>query len=159
MRAGGAPTAAVVAVFLAAIAILGATTLPTGDLVPVGHPLCVVCGERGSADALLNVALFAPFGAALAFARVPVRRANIISALFSALIVAAQLLVLRGRDANVGDVLCNTLGGAVGAGLVATAASWIAPSDRRSARLAWGWGALTGVVIASIAFLLTPSLP
>ena len=145
-------------VALAVGGILAATTFPTpaADLGRIG--LCLVCGERGVADALLNLLLFAPLGALLWIAGWRAGRIVGGAALLSAAIELAQLLVVAGRDPNIGDVLFNTLGAAAGAGLVASSARWIAPTPARAAALAWTWTALIIASVAATGWLLDPAM-
>ena len=58
--------------------------------------------------------LFAPLGVAIAVRRVSPMKACAAGALFSIAIEAAQLFVVPGRHANLGDVLGNTAGVIVG---------------------------------------------
>jgi len=146
-------------VLLAALPIALATLPPSaGPAEPLGT-LCLVCGTRGAADIILNVALFAPFGAALAFW---LRRERLAPVALGALVsigIETLQLVIPGRDPNPGDVLANTLGAALGAGLVRLAPAWIAPARPRARGL--GAAALlgAGVTVAATGALLRPALP
>ncbi|HET9440606.1 MAG TPA: VanZ family protein [Longimicrobiales bacterium] len=91
-----------------------AATLRSGGETVLDSVWCVACGTRGNADFLSNVVLFTPLGLALALRRTPAFRAILGGLLFSFAIETIQLFVLRGRHANVGDVLANTAGVAVG---------------------------------------------
>ncbi len=145
--------------FLAATVLLiaGAT------LAPAGAPLerefgCIVCGDRGTADALSNLVLFLPFGAALALGGVTAPLAVALGTLFSAAIEAIQL-GLPSRDPSLGDVIFNAGGCAAGWALAVTAAGWARPSPTRSRWLAAAAG-LTGLaVLATTGLLLAPSFP
>jgi hypothetical protein len=53
-----------------------------------------VCGGGGSADALLNIALFVPLGAALLAAGLGASRALTVSVIASAMIEVAQATVV-----------------------------------------------------------------
>lgn len=101
----------------AALAWLGCLTAIT--LTPAGGPesrivsICLLCGERGTADALLNIVLFVPLGLLVG------RRTGLLVALLlglslSATVEAGQLL-LAGRYSNVGDLVWNALGAWLGA--------------------------------------------
>jgi hypothetical protein len=76
---------------------------------------CLVCGERGLADALLNIALFAPLGWWVARGR----------GLTAAVLAGAALSLgveglqggIAGRFSTLGDVVFNTTGAALGAWL------------------------------------------
>jgi len=89
--------------------------LPLGDIVNGirhGHQGLLV---EGIVESVANVALFVPLGAALALREWSIRRVALYAGVLSALIEGAQLLVISGRTASVGDVLLNTLGGVLGA--------------------------------------------
>jgi len=75
---------------------------------------CVVCGDGGAADVLLNVLLFLPLGLALAGLRWPKWGALLFALLLSTSIELFQSKFLVGRDACVGDVLSNTAGAVAG---------------------------------------------
>ncbi len=76
--------------------------------------LCIFCGDRGLADFVLNVGLFVPFGASLAWLGWRVASITILAAAFSGAIEIAQFSLVPGRDATVGDLLANSLGGLLG---------------------------------------------
>ena len=80
---------------------------------------CIGCGELGTLDVLLNIALFVPFGAAFALRHSRAARAIAwatgASLLLSVAIELSQLLIVRGRDPSLSDIVANTLGGSVGA--------------------------------------------
>lgn len=107
-----------------AAALVWAVGLAAVTLTPNGGPVarilsfCLLCGERGTADAVLNVVLFVPLGLLIG------RRRGALVALALGVMVAvgvetAQLL-LRGRYSNVGDLLWNGAGAWLG-GLLAPA--------------------------------------
>ncbi len=142
----------------AALAFIASLTLlPTSDAKRVAV-LCLACGMRGLADAVLNVALFAPLGLALAAGGLRLGQAVPLGALLSLCIEVAQLFI-PGRDASVGDVLTNTLGTALGV-LAWRAAprllSWARPRRRA---LALGVAPLVGLGLTAGALLLLPALP
>jgi hypothetical protein len=90
----------------------GATLFPAG----IEHTeffACIVCGTRGWADALANVLLFAPLGAALVAARRTGARPIAYGCALSCAVELAQT-VIPGRDPSFGDVCFNTLGTAMG---------------------------------------------
>src|SRR2546423_15044685 len=98
---------------VAVAAILVLTLAPDSDR-PLGEHFCLICGTFGGVDAVLNVLLFMPLGLGLAVAGTSPRRAIVSMAVLSALIELAQLLVVPGRDATIGDLLTNSIGGALG---------------------------------------------
>jgi len=124
----------VLAAWLPALAWLTLTPVPRSE--NPDEPMsrwCLVCGDRGTADAILNVGFFVPLGVALANGRLSPLRALAIGAAVSLAVEAAQIVV-PGRYATPGDVLWNGLGalaGLLAAGLavrpVASRSPWAAP--------------------------------
>ena len=100
---------------LIAAVVIGMATLYPTHAVPVsGGSLCVFCGERGLADFLLNVGLFVPLGAGLRWRRVRLWLAAALGLGLTVFIEAAQVTVVPGRDASVGDLVANFSGTVVG---------------------------------------------
>lgn len=99
---------------VAFFAVLGVLTLaPSSATVePVGV-LCLICGSRGSADALLNILLFVPFGWLVA------RRWGVAAAMVAGLSASATVEVLQalipGRYPTLGDLVFNSVGAGLGA--------------------------------------------
>jgi len=119
---------------------------------------CVICGVRGAADALVNLILFVPLGAALLMnGRVGLRAVGV-AGILSAGIEFAQIFI-PGRDPSLGDVCFNTLGAAVGQVTAYLLARWAMPPDRTAAGLslasAYGAAAMVGLT----GWLLSPALP
>jgi len=139
-------------------AIVAATLIPVAGEAPGRWLSCVVCGDRGTADVLVNVLLFLPFGAALAAAGVPLPRCALDGALLSAVVEFAQLYI-PSRDPGLGDVVSNTLGSGLGAGLVATAPHWLLPARARAARLFRAAALAAAGVCYGTGWLLAPALP
>jgi len=100
-------------VAVALLAIAAATLWPAAGQPEETPLLCLVCGERGAADVLLNTLLFLPLGAGLALLGLPALAAAVPAAV-SAAVELTQALVLAGRDPALGDLLANGLGGALG---------------------------------------------
>lgn len=75
---------------------------------------CVVCGDGGAADVMLNILLFLPLGVALAALGWSRAHTLMIVIALSAAIEVYQGAALVGRDACLGDVLSNSTGGMVG---------------------------------------------
>lgn len=145
--------------FAVVAAIFVATLVPSGTAGIGGGPvICIVCGERGLADVLLNILLFLPLGATFAFGRRGLLRPVVTGGLISLAVEVAQVL-LPGRDASPGDLLVNTLGTALGVALVRTAGSWFDPPRR----YATGLSALAAMaalsVLALSGWLVAPSFP
>lgn len=85
-------------------------TADPSDRISLG---CLVCGDRGTADAALNLLFFVPLG--LAFARRPrgALEALLTGAAFSACVEGLQVFV-PGRYPTFGDVFWNGLGAMAG---------------------------------------------
>ena len=75
---------------------------------------CLICGTRGSADAFLNVVMFAPLGFLIASRGRGVGAAVLFGLVGSAFIEGSQVF-LAGRHAGVSDLLWNSSGALVGA--------------------------------------------
>ncbi len=145
-------------VIASAAVILAATLFPIAGAEPQRWINCLVCGERGIADVLVNILLFLPFGAALAAAGVPLPRCVLSAALLSASVEFAQRYI-PGRDPSLGDVVSNTVGSGLGALLVATAQYWLLPPRAQAARLSWA-AALAGTAVCyGTGWLLAPAPP
>lgn len=145
-------------VSVAVVAILGATLFPIAGEEPGGWVPCLVCGDRGIADVLLNVILFVPFGAALALQKWPTDRCVLAAALLSASIEFAQVYI-PGRDSSLGDVLSNGSGATIGILLARTAPSWIRPRGKRAGCLCLAAAAGTTALFGGTGLLLAPSFP
>jgi VanZ like protein len=78
------------------------------------HWYCVVCGDAGAADMLLNVLLFLPLGMLLRGNGWSGRRTVAFALTLSLAIEVSQGLFLVGRDASLGDVLTNSAGAWLG---------------------------------------------
>ncbi|HEX7050789.1 MAG TPA: VanZ family protein [Longimicrobiales bacterium] len=145
-------------ILAALAAILIATLPPTGEPGAQHTVICLICGDRGAADAVLNVLLFLPLGAAFAIRRRALATPALFGAACSCLVELTQVWI-PGRDASPGDLVFNTLGALAGAVLVRSAGAWLAPGDRRGARLAAAGTAGALLALACGALLLRPALP
>lgn len=116
------------------LAGLAAITLTPGR-APVARivSLCIVCGERGAADALLNTILFLPLGLLIGTRRGPLV-ALAAGVAISGGVEACQLL-LAGRYSNLGDLVWNGLGAGIGAASVPWLRLWLAPEAPRRTRV------------------------
>ncbi|MFN8580270.1 MAG: VanZ family protein [Gemmatimonadaceae bacterium] len=70
-----------------------------------------------------------------------------------------QWRLIPGRDAALGDLIANSLGGAIGAAVVRWAAALFLPNTRQARRLAALGAALAAVVLTGVGSLLTPAVP
>ena len=108
---------------------------------------CLACGPAGGADLIQNLILFLPFGLALAGAGlggIPVATACLGLSLG---IELAQAYLVLGRDAALGDVVANTLGGTLGWAAWRTRAAWLLPTGRRAA---WSAGAVVALFVMQL---------
>ncbi len=122
---------------LVAIAALTLRSAPDQVLDAVRTPLdCLVCGDVGGADVLLNLALFLPLGLGLGVLRRTLRTATAFAFLVSLTVELLQYTVVVGRDASLSDLLTNTAGGALGWLLVTHGARLVRPAPVTARRLA-----------------------
>jgi hypothetical protein len=119
---------------------------------------CIVCGERGLADALVNALLFTPLGIGFGLIGVGWGRSLLLGTLLSCAVEGAQLFV-PGRDPSIGDVAFNSAGAGVGVSLVRTARQWLHPTGRLAARLSLAAAAATCTAFGLTGLLLSPSFP
>jgi VanZ family protein len=78
---------------------------------------CIVCDEDDIPNFVLNIVLFLPLGAGLRFRGVPPAAALVLLAGLTCGVEAAQFRLVPGRDASLGDVIANLLGGLAGSAL------------------------------------------
>lgn len=132
------------------LAILVLTLQPVDDTLasPVVKGWCLICGEVGVTDFLLNVALFIPFGMGLRLAGVSWRWTIATCAALTLSIELAQMSVVTGRDASAGDVVANTAGGIAGALLATRWRGLLFATPRASVRSAWISAVVAYAVVA-----------
>jgi len=138
-----------IAVALSTLAILVATLFRAGTALPDGWSWYIASGEAALAEATQNLLLFIPLGLSLSLARVSLLRAALLGALLSFSVEFAQQWI-PGRDPGVGDIVCNTISTAIGAGLVQLAPRWLTVAPARS-----GWHALCAACLAVLVWLGT----
>jgi hypothetical protein len=145
-------------VIVSAAAIAFATLTPYAGSPPPFDPLCVACGELGGVDVVLNVLLFLPLGAGLAI--VGARPLRAIGWMFAAslTIELLQLFVISGRDPTIGDVLMNSIGGALGFALGAHLKLLLRPRGRTGIKLLLAWSIVWLAVQSVAAYSLVPAL-
>jgi len=144
--------------FGALLFILGTTLTPMDAGSDPDFVACFLCGSRSSADALVNVILFAPLGLALALmGRTGIRWIGYAAAL-STMIEFAQL-VIPGRDPSLSDVCFNTLGAATGQLVAHVGLRSQASTERIAARLSFVASVAAVLVYGLTARLLAPTLP
>jgi hypothetical protein len=139
--------------------VVGALTLRAGDVDPSRlsglDANCLICGSRGAADAVLNLALFIPLGVALGGrpAARAVPGAFLVGAVLSFGIELLQT-ALPGRHGGIADVVWNSAGAATGALLIHLAARrLVAPSRFHGA----GAVALVGAGLLLAGLLAKPA--
>jgi hypothetical protein len=139
-------------VILLAIAV--ATLTPSNGPPVTGSQWCIACGELGALDVIANVVLFLPFGFALTRATNG-RVAVFVCFVTTVVVEAMQVRIVPGRDASLGDVVANSLGGLLGAQLAIHGARLLGPTRRTATGLALGWCAVFGAIGAATAWGLT----
>jgi hypothetical protein len=149
---------AAVVIIAASAGILAATLRPDFSRATLPWTSCILCGNRGTADAIVNLVLFAPFGVGLALASLRLRTAILAGALLSACVELAQT-VIPGRDPSVSDVLFNTLGTGVGWWITRVAPRLAGLPDRAAARLSLVAAVSFAVFVTLTGGLLWPSYP
>lgn len=144
----------------AALAFIAALTLRPAPPAAIPLPVfCLVCGDLGGVDVILNTLLFVPLGAALAGAGVRWRTVVVIAGLTSLAVEVLQFSLVGGRDASLSDLLTNTFGGALGGWGMLRWRAILAPGDRAVRLLTVSAAALVAAVLAATAALLQPSIP
>jgi hypothetical protein len=141
-----------------AAVILAATLQPTASEAQPAFELCVICGDRGTADAILNVVLFAPLGLGLGLLLGVRPLALVLAGVLSGLIETAQVLI-PGRDPSLGDLLFNTLGAAVGLALVGFLPKALRLEGSSAVRAALGLAAVAAAIVLATGRAVQPSLP
>ena len=151
---------AMAAVGLFAIAVATLTPVPLNESRVAETPFwCLVCGQLGLIDVILNVALFLPLGVGLRMLGWPLAPIAIASFLVSSAVESLQVIAIAGRDASVSDLITNTSGGMLGAFLAHRWQALAFPTPRRAGRLlAAGALAVLGIFLSTAA-LLRPDLP
>ncbi len=120
---------------------------------------CILCGDLGGVDFLLNVLLFVPLGLGLALAGFSWRRAVVLAALTTLGVELLQMKLVAGRDASLGDLIANTLGGGLGILIAAYWRQLVFPSAATARRHALAYALLLGWVWAGTAWALGPTSP
>src|SRR5262245_29426221 len=113
--------------------------IAAATLIPAHGPTraftsCLTCGFRWLADWFANVAMFIPLGGALNWKRKRLVRTTLVAGAFSIAIELAQTAI-PGRDPALGDVLANSLGGAIGALLGSRPFAGLSPKPSIADRL------------------------
>jgi hypothetical protein len=141
----------------AGVVLVLVPTLAPGPGSVTTPPWCLICGERGGSDAIANTILFVPLGIALGFQQWKTIPSILFAFAITLLIETAQLLVIPGRDAGIGDLLFNTTGAAFGLIMVRTAIR-VAPHPATRRVLQVTSGAIFGTVVILTGWLFQPDL-
>lgn len=143
-------------------AIFGLTLFPNpGQAVFSARTplLCLVCGDHGGADVILNLLLFTPLATGLRLAGWSWRRVVAVSASLSFTVEFLQFYVVAGRDASLSDLLTNTAGAAIAAAIAPGLGRLLAPDRTLARRLFFGSFALWLGVLTLSAIAMMPWVP
>src|SRR6185312_2850082 len=144
---------------LALAAIARVTLKPLGSFFPTHFDLCILCGNTGTADFILNVVLFLPLGLGLRLSGMRRWKAWLLALLLTSTIETLQYYVVPGRDSDISDIIANSAGAAIGIWIADLRRFILVPSPLVAGRLT---AATAFVVCAGAAFVqwaLAPSLP
>lgn len=147
---------------VASVLAIGAATLTPSSSPPLeshSHRLCIVCGSEGGVDVILNLVLFLPFGLALGLQNARWPRALAAIAAMTLAIEGLQTFAVPGRDASLGDVLMNLIGGTVGVAAGRRFAMLVSPPASTARALFALWAAFWLAVQGVSAFAMTPQPP
>ena len=144
-------------VVLGALAIAAATLTPVpGSMGGGTSRICLICHDRGMADFVSNIILFAPLGLGLALLGRRWYFALAVGALYSLTVESLQLDVIAGRDANFGDLVANSLGAVTG-WFFGVTRSWWRPTPDRATTRAIGVTVAGSVLLLGALVLLRPA--
>jgi VanZ like protein len=161
----------VAAAALSTAAILFFTLREGGEATLSSWSFYLTAGDAALAELLQNIILFMPLGICLTLAGVRPFRVVALGGLLSFTVEFLQQWI-PGRDPSVGDIVCNTIGTALGVLLLVAAPLWLWVSPHRSAWQARITAALavfvwygTGLLVRQVFppgpynILTTPRLP
>ncbi len=121
--------------------------------------LCLVCGESGGADVVLNLLLFMPLGAGLGLLGWSWRKVVAVCALLSLGVETLQFAAHTGRDASLSDLLSNTTSGALGAMLARRMDRLLSPGPLLAQRLSLAAAAAWLGILVFTAVSMLPWAP
>jgi hypothetical protein len=144
---------------VACLLIVRITLTPNGPFLPDHVDLCIICGDKGTADFILNVLLFVPLGFGLRLAGTRRRAAAVVAVLMTITIETLQYYVVPGRESGLNDIVSNSTGGFLGIALADTIGLLIAPAPAVARRLALGAALGWCAIAAGVQWLLRPAFP
>ncbi|MFN8574007.1 MAG: VanZ family protein [Gemmatimonadaceae bacterium] len=144
---------------VASVAVIGRLTLTPAEPTAGLGPWCLFCGDLGGTDFVLNVLLFVPLGVALGLWGVRRWWLYVVPLLLSLTIELLQWTVVPGRDAALGDVVANSVGGALGLMALVRWEELLLPNTRLARRLAALGSLLVITVLGAAGRLLQPEVP
>lgn len=142
---------------IAVVFILVATLRPSTSGPVQGWTLCIYCPDGQTSEAAQNVLLFVPLGMAAGLGTLYFGVATFLGFAFSLVVECAQMFI-PGRDPNLGDIVFNTTGTAVGWLLGAWSLAMVMAQGRRAAAQAALAAAATLATLAAFAWVLQPAL-
>lgn len=145
---------------LTALAVIALTTLrpSPAQVQQVAETSwnCLVCGDAGVTDVLLNLLLFFPLGASLSGLQWPAARAVGSLLALTLAIEATQATLLAGRDPSLSDVLANTAGGLAGFLAAARLGLLLSPTRPIARKAAASWLAIAVTIWLASGAALRP---
>lgn len=141
------------------IAAIGLITLTPGSPAVTEGWTCIFCGPFATADAILNVVLFVPLGLSLGYLNRSTVRNVLIGFLISLSVEAAQITLVQGRDASVGDLITNTVGCAIGHISVTGIPWWLKHTRVRTGTQVFTAVVVTLAIVVLPHLLMRPSFP
>lgn len=149
---------------LAGFAFIGAMTMvPHPELVNQVHAIpftCLVCGDLGGEDVILNILLFVPLGIGLRLTGLARWKAFAIAALTTITVESLQYTVIAGRHASLSDLLTNSTGAWLGIVLADRWRALILPRPAGAYRLACvGMATWVGIEAVSAALISVSAPP
>jgi hypothetical protein len=142
--------------------IAAATLMPLPRQVAAAratHLWCLICGDHGGVDVVLNTILFIPLGLALRLMGWSPAAAVAMGAGISLTVESLQLAIILGRDGSLSDLVTNTLGSLIGTVLARRLPSLLNPTRGQAAGLAFSAGLIWLGIQGGTAFLLQPWVP
>jgi hypothetical protein len=138
-------------------AIAALTLTPSGDQSGGGGWACIFCSTYALSDAILNILLFVPLGIALRWTRLSAVQAVAVGFMITVGVESAQVFMIPGRDASLGDIITNTAGTGVGYVLAANAGRILHPLREHASRMSLAYALFVVGVVSGTGILLKPS--